>query len=72
MEATTIPVRKNWFSDGRDGESLPALNTSLNLLMLIQDFQSDGAAFLKNGGQRGPQLDFLKPEFITSIHFYLM
>ncbi len=58
--ATTIPVKEIGLVTARDGEPLPPIEYIAKAIIGHQDFQ-DGAAFLANGGQRGPQLDFLKP-----------
>lgn len=60
MNATTIPVREIGLVAARDGEPLPQTEYIAQSISGHRDFQ-DGAAFLSNGGQRGPQLDFLKP-----------
>lgn len=46
--------------DALDGDPLPENEYVARTVNGHRDFQ-DGAAFLKNGGQRGPQLDVLKP-----------
>jgi regulator of protease activity HflC (stomatin/prohibitin superfamily) len=60
MDATTIPVKEIGLVTARDGEPLPASEYIAKSVTGHQDFQS-GATFLTSGGQRGPQLDFLKP-----------
>lgn len=60
MAATTIPVKEIGLVTARDGEPLPATEYIAKATEGHKDFQ-DGAAFLENKGQRGPQLDFLKP-----------
>jgi len=60
MDATTIPVKEIGLVTARDGEPLPQTEYIAKSISGHQDFQ-DGAAFLASGGQRGPQLDFLKP-----------
>ena len=55
-----IPAQKVGMVTSRDGEPLPSSNMSRKSVAGHKDFQ-DGAAFLQAGGQRGPQLDFLKP-----------
>lgn len=60
MDATTIPVKKIGLVTARDGQPLPQSEYIASATSGHQDFQ-DGAAFLAKGGQRGPQLDFLKP-----------
>ena len=59
-DATTIPVKIVGLVTAKDGEPLPQSEYIAKTLNGHQDFQ-DGAAFLANGGQRGPQFDFLKP-----------
>ena len=44
----------------KDGEPLPPSEYVAKSVQGHKDFQ-DGASFLGAGGQRGPQLDFLKP-----------
>lgn len=60
MDATTIPVKEIGLVTAKDGEPLPSSEYIAKSTPHHKDFQ-DGAAFLENGGQRGPQLDFLKP-----------
>lgn len=59
-DATTIPVKEVGFATAKDGEPLPKTEYIAKSIAGHNDFQ-DAAAFLANGGQRGPQLDFLKP-----------
>ncbi len=59
-DATTIPVKQVGFATAKDGEPLPKTEYIAKSIAGHNDFQ-DAAAFLANGGQRGPQLDFLKP-----------
>jgi regulator of protease activity HflC (stomatin/prohibitin superfamily) len=59
-DAVTIPAKKVGMVTARDGESLPPTEYVAKSAQGHRDFQ-DGAAFLQAGGQRGPQLDFLKP-----------
>lgn len=59
-DATTIPVKEVGFATAKDGEPLPKTEYIAQSIKGHNDFQ-DAAAFLANGGQRGPQLDFLKP-----------
>ena len=59
-DATTIPVKSIGLITARDGEPLPLSEYIAKSVTGHQDFQN-GAAFLANGGQRGPQFDFLKP-----------
>jgi regulator of protease activity HflC (stomatin/prohibitin superfamily) len=60
MNATTIPVKEIGLVTARDGEPLPPTEYIAKSVTGHHDFQ-DGAEFLASGGQRGPQLDFLKP-----------
>ena len=60
MPATTIPVKQIGLVTARDGEPLPQTEYIAKSITGHKDFQ-DAAAFLANNGQRGPQLDFLKP-----------
>ncbi len=59
-DAVTIPAKKVGMVTARDGESLPPTEYVAKSVQGHRDFQ-DGAVFLQSGGQRGPQLDFLKP-----------
>ncbi|MEK7233580.1 MAG: SPFH domain-containing protein [Elusimicrobiota bacterium] len=59
-EAVVIPAQKVGMVTSRDGEPLPSSEYVAKSVAGHKDFQ-DGAAFLQAGGQRGPQLDFLKP-----------
>ena len=58
--ATLIPTKKVGLVTANDGETLTATEYVAKATLGHADFQ-DGAGFLANGGQRGPQLDFLKP-----------
>jgi regulator of protease activity HflC (stomatin/prohibitin superfamily) len=58
--ATTINVKEIGLVTAKDGEPLPPTEYIAKPITGHQDFQN-GAGFLANGGQRGPQLDFLKP-----------
>lgn len=60
MDATTVPVKKIGLVTAKDGEPLPPSEYIAKSIVGHKDFQ-DSAGFLANGGQRGPQLDFLKP-----------
>lgn len=60
MDATTIPVKEIGLITAKDGDPLPPTEYIAMSVSGHRDFQ-DGAGFLANGGQRGPQLDFLKP-----------
>jgi regulator of protease activity HflC (stomatin/prohibitin superfamily) len=55
-----IPAQKVGMVTAKDGEPLPSSEYVAKSAQGHKDFQ-DGAAFLAAGGQRGPQLDFLKP-----------
>ena len=59
-DATVIPSKKVGLVTARDGEPLPPSEYVAKSITGSREFQ-DGAAFLANGGQRGPQLDFLRP-----------
>lgn len=59
-EAIVIPAQKVGMVTAKDGEPLPPSEYVAKSVQGHKDFQ-DGAAFLQAGGQRGPQLDFLKP-----------
>jgi len=58
--ATVIPAKKVGLVTAKDGEPLPASEYVAKSVSGHKDFQ-DAAGFLEAGGQRGPQLDFLKP-----------
>ncbi len=59
-EAVVIPAQKVGMVTAKDGEPLPPSEYVAKSVAGHKDFQ-DGAAFLAASGQRGPQLDFLKP-----------
>ncbi len=59
-EAVVIPAQKVGMVTAKDGEPLPPSEYVAKSVQGHKDFQ-DGASFLGAGGQRGPQLDFLKP-----------
>jgi len=59
-EAVIIPAKKVGLPTAKDGEPLPQSEYVAKTVTGHRDFQ-DGAGFLANGGQRGPQYDFLKP-----------
>jgi regulator of protease activity HflC (stomatin/prohibitin superfamily) len=59
-EATVIPTKKVGVVTARDGEPLPPTEYVAKLVTEHGEFQ-DAAAFLAAGGQRGPQLGFLRP-----------
>jgi uncharacterized membrane protein YqiK len=58
--ATIIPTGKVGLVTARDGEPLPETEYVAKSVAGHNNFQ-DIELFLKNGGQRGPQLDVLKP-----------
>ena len=61
--ATLIPTKKVGLVTAKDGESLPPTEYVARAIPVSPghaDFQNAGA-FLAQGGQRGPQMDFLKP-----------
>ena len=59
-DATVVPTKKVGLVTAKDGEPLPQSEYVAKSVEGHRDFQ-DAAGFLNNGGQRGPQLDFLKP-----------
>ena len=59
-QATVIPTKKVGLVTARDGDPLPTTEYVAKSVQGHRDFQ-DAAGFLSSGGQRGPQLDFLKP-----------
>lgn len=59
-DAVLIPAQKVGMVTARDGEPLPPSEYVAKAVAGHKDFQ-DGASFLGAAGQRGPQLDFLKP-----------
>lgn len=59
-DATVIPTKKVGLVTARDGEQLPLGEYVARSVSNTGEFQ-DSAAFLSNGGQRGPQFDFQKP-----------
>lgn len=59
-EATVVPSNKVGLVTARDGKPLPEKEFVANHIEGHSDFQ-DASAFLANGGQRGPQVDVLKP-----------
>ncbi|MCX5784433.1 MAG: SPFH domain-containing protein [Elusimicrobia bacterium] len=59
-EATIVPTRRVGLVTAKDGEPLPAGEYVARPVEGHKEFQ-DAASFLEGGGQRGPQLDFLKP-----------
>lgn len=59
-DAVLIPAQRVGMVTARDGEPLPPSEYVAKSVPGHKDFQ-DGAAFLQAQGQRGPQLDFLKP-----------
>jgi regulator of protease activity HflC (stomatin/prohibitin superfamily) len=58
--AVVIPTKKVGLVTARDGAPLPTTEYVACSVAGHRDFQ-DSAGFLNSGGQRGPQLDFLKP-----------
>ena len=69
-DATMIPTKKVGLVTARDGEQLPLGEYVARSVANTGEFQ-DSAAFLSNGGQRGPQFDFLKPGtfYINTLMF---
>jgi uncharacterized membrane protein YqiK len=59
-DAIVIPAKKVGLVTARDGQPLPENEYVAKPIQGHNNFQ-DVTAFLKNGGQRGPQLDVLKP-----------
>jgi regulator of protease activity HflC (stomatin/prohibitin superfamily) len=59
-DATLIPAKQVGLVTARDGDPLPLSEYVAMSVPGHKDFQ-DGAGFLSSGGQRGPQLDFLRP-----------
>src|SRR5262249_10234974 len=59
-EAVVVPAKKVGLITARDGEPLPPTEYVARTVTGHRDFQ-DAAGFLAGGGQRGPQLDFLRP-----------
>ena len=59
-DATVVPTKKVGLVTARDGAALPLGEYVAKSIESTGEFQ-DGAIFLSNGGQRGPQFDFLKP-----------
>jgi len=59
-DATVVPTKKVGLVTARDGAALPLGEYVAKSIESTGEFQ-DGAMFLSNGGQRGPQFDFLKP-----------
>jgi regulator of protease activity HflC (stomatin/prohibitin superfamily) len=58
--ATTVPAKRVGIVTAKDGEALPPSEYVARLVTGHREFQ-DAAAFLSAGGQRGPQLGFLRP-----------
>ncbi|MBF0492206.1 MAG: hypothetical protein HQM15_05445 [Deltaproteobacteria bacterium] len=71
--AVLIPSKKIGLITAKDGEPLPPSEYVAKAVVGHKDFQ-DSAAFLSSGGQRGPQLDFLKPGtyYINPLMFDVM
>lgn len=59
-EATIIPATKVGLVTAKDGETLPPGEYVARTVANTEAFQNS-SAFLSNGGQRGPQFDFLRP-----------
>jgi regulator of protease activity HflC (stomatin/prohibitin superfamily) len=59
-DATVVPTKKVGVVTARDGEPLPTNEYVAKLVTGHREFQ-DAAGFLGSGGQRGPQLGFLRP-----------
>lgn len=59
-EATVIPANKIGLVTALDGEPLPEGEYVAKSISGHNDYQN-ASAFLKSGGQRGPQFDVLKP-----------
>ena len=60
QEATIIPAKKVGLVTALDGEPLPETEYVASSVPGHDDFQ-DGADFLANKGERGPQFDVLRP-----------
>jgi regulator of protease activity HflC (stomatin/prohibitin superfamily) len=60
QDATVIEAKKIGLVTARDGAALPPTEYVAHAVEGHRDFQ-DPEAFLARGGQRGPQLDFLRP-----------
>jgi uncharacterized membrane protein YqiK len=60
LKAVVIPSKKVGLVTAKDGEMLPPREYVAKPVTGHNDYQ-DGEAFLKAGGQRGPQFDVLKP-----------
>jgi regulator of protease activity HflC (stomatin/prohibitin superfamily) len=60
FDAVVIPAKRVGMVTAKDGQALPPSEYVAKSVPNHRDFQ-DGAAFLTDSGQRGPQLDFLKP-----------
>jgi len=58
--ATVVPTKRVGIVTAKDGEALPATEYVARLVTGHREFQN-AAAFLDAGGQRGPQLGFLRP-----------
>lgn len=59
-DAVVVPAKKVGLVTAKDGEPLPPTEYVAKSVTGSRDFQ-DAAGFLAGGGQRGPQLDFLRP-----------
>jgi regulator of protease activity HflC (stomatin/prohibitin superfamily) len=60
LPGTIVPTKKVGIVTAKDGEPLPPTEYVAKLVTGHREFQ-DAAAFLDAGGQRGPQLGFLRP-----------
>ena len=59
-DATVVPTKHIGLVTAKDGEPLPPNEYVAKLVTGHREFQ-DAAGFLVSGGQRGPQLGFLRP-----------
>lgn len=60
LKATVVPSKKIGLVTARDGQPLPVGEYVARSVSGHSDFQ-DASSFITANGQRGPQLDFLKP-----------
>jgi regulator of protease activity HflC (stomatin/prohibitin superfamily) len=58
--ATIVPTKRVGIVTAKDGDALPPTEYVARLVAGHREFQN-AAAFLEAGGQRGPQLGFLRP-----------
>jgi len=72
-EATVVPSKRVTLVTAKDGDALPPSEYVAKSVTGHREFQ-DAAAFLASGGQRGPQLDFLRPGtyYINPLMFDIM